>query len=84
MELKAVSGDMSRGVEQLDEVRVCRGYVAFMKVNKPRHRAHPIWAKLFNEINDGELDRICNWTELKENHQALRDGIRLGNNEGLV
>lgn len=85
MELKAVSGNESYGVEQMDEVRVCRGYVAFMKKEREFYRKFiPFWGELMDEIDDSELENIYTTQELIKNHQPLRDGVCLGNNEGLV
>ena len=81
MELKAVSGDESYGVEMLEEIKVCRGYVAFMAKHNPvmKYVSH-IWRDLLNEVDSKELDNILEWSELFENHEALRNGWELGNN----
>lgn len=84
--LKSKTGNESYGVETLDEVKVCRGYVAFIKkyylhkVENWRADIQYIWFQnLLNKIDDLELDEILNLDELIENHIGLRDKIYLGN-----
>lgn len=85
MELKAISGDESYGVEQMDDVRVCRGYVAFMRLNYPDlANLSVVWKDMMNEITNEELAITYTTNGLIANHKPLREGIRLGNNEGLV
>ncbi len=80
MYLKSKSGDMSYGTEDLEEVKVCRGYVAFMKkYHDDIAIKQPHWAYLFQDIDDSELKDIISMKKLLENHKHLREGIYLGN-----
>jgi hypothetical protein len=80
MVLKAHSGNESYGAETLKEVKVCRGYVAFMKKYHSKKFCHnQVWSKLFSEIVPNELDEISSIDELLSNHIGLRDMIYLGN-----
>lgn len=78
--LKSKTGNESYGVETLDEVKVCRGYVAFqMKYYWLQRKDSLIWNKLMNEIRLDELDEILSFNQLKEIHKGLRENIYLGN-----
>lgn len=84
--LKSKTGCEYLGAETLNEVRVCRGYVAFIKkyyldkVENWRADNQYIWFQyLLNKIDDSELDEILSLEELIENHKGLRERIYLGN-----
>ena len=84
--LKSQTGNESYGTETLKEIKVCRGYVAFVKKcgivagivsNYPS--AVPYWQPLLKEIRDDELDQILSFSQLKKIHKGLRENIYLGN-----
>ena len=84
--LKSQTGNESYGTETLKEVKVCRGYVAFVKKynlissiasNYPSQVKY--WKPLLEEIQDKELDSILSLDQLVKNHKALREGVYLGN-----
>lgn len=84
--LKSKTGNESYGVETLDEIKVCRGYVAFVKKygliagiasNYPFMVRY--WQPLLNEIRDDELNQILSFSQLKDIHKWLRENIYLGN-----
>lgn len=84
--LKSQTGNESYGTETLKEVKVCRGYVAFIKKynlisniasNYPSKVKY--WKPLLEEIQDEELTNILSLDQLKNNHKALREGVYLGN-----
>ena len=78
--LKSKTGYEHLGTETLDEVKVCRGYVAFiMKYYwlQTTHLRH--WFDLFNEIKIEELEEILDIDELIKNHKGMRERIYLGN-----
>ena len=86
MYLKAHTGNESYGTETLKEIKVCRGYVAFVKKyglisgiasNYPFMVRY--WQPLLNKIRDDELDDILSLDQLKEIHKGLRENIYLGN-----
>jgi len=80
MYLKSQTGSENTGTETLEEIKVCRGYVAYMKINRPELSLFtPIWDKLFNEIRVDELEEIYSPSELIQNHHGLRNGIYLRN-----
>lgn len=78
--LKSKTGNESYGTETLDEVKVCRGYVAFqVKYYWLQRKDSTIWNKLMNEIRLEELEDILSLDELIENHNGLKNKIYLGN-----
>lgn len=80
MYLKSMTGSESFGTELLDEVKVCRGYVAFQLKYYYEHRKdNPMWNKLFSEIEESELEDILSLVELENNHKGLKEKIYLGN-----
>lgn len=80
MYLKSKTGCEYLGTETLDDIQVCRGYVAFMKkYHKHVARLNPMWVELFDEIDDCELENIISPIDLFENHKGLRERIYLGN-----
>lgn len=80
MYLRDNTGSENTGTETLQEIQVCRGYVAYMRKNKPEVLAkHPIWLQLFNEITSEDIDRLLTYEELEANHKDLRDGVYLNN-----
>lgn len=86
MYLKSKTGYEHLGSETLDEIQVCRGYVAFMKkynqdvIETLTAEKQHIWFQdLFNEIDDDELDEILSLNKLIENHKGLKERIYLGN-----
>lgn len=86
MYLKSKTGSESYGTETLNEIQVCRGYVAFAKkynlvsaIDSNYPSRVKLWKELLSEIKDEELDDILCLQELKDNHIGLRDKIYLGN-----
>ena len=86
MYLKSKTGNESYGTETLKEVKVCRGYVGFVKkwglisdIASNYPHVVPYWQPLLNEIRDDELDQILSIDQLKEKHKGLRENIYLGN-----
>lgn len=84
--LKSQTGNESYGTETLKEVKVCRGYVAFVKKynlisgiasNYPSIVKY--WKPLLEEIQEKELSSILSLDQLRDNHIALREGVYLGN-----
>jgi len=86
MYLKSKTGNESYGAETLDEIQVCRGFVAFIKKNLMhvveywRADVQYIWFNyLLNEIDDSEFENIRTFEELLDSHKALRSNTFLGN-----
>lgn len=81
--LRKVTGSENTGTESLNEVRVCRGYVAYMKKHDLITTTHPqlmeIWTELLSKISKEELDSIISKEELINNHKHLRNNVYLGN-----
>ena len=84
--LKSQTGNESYGTETLKEVKVCRGYVAFVKkygliagIASNYPSLVPLWKELLDDIQDEELDTILSLEQLKEKHKGLRENIYLGN-----
>lgn len=84
--LKSQTGSESYGVEKLTTVRVCRGYVAFVKkygvinaIASNYPSLVPIWKELLDDIQDEELDTILSLEQLKDHHKGLREDIYLNN-----
>ena len=86
MYLKSQTGNESYGVETLKEVKICRGYVAFMKKyglvsaiasNYPNRVA--LWKELMSEIDDSELDEILSPAELIANNIHMRTNVYISN-----
>jgi len=83
--LKSKTGCEYLGAETLNEIKVCRGYVSFMKkyhINDLKSidvNSQLIWIDLFNEIRDYELKDILDLKTLESKHIALRDKIYIGN-----
>jgi len=89
MYLKAHSGNESYGTENLNEVKVCRGYIAYMKKHKldviktfNTNLQHFWFNHLLKEIEDDELVDIYSPKELIEAHVGLQKMIKLGNTIG--
>ena len=89
MYLKKHSGHESFGTENLQEIKVCRGYIAYMK----KHKLDVIetwntdlqyfwFQNLLNEISDEEMEDIYSPDELIEAHEGLKKMIKLGNTLG--
>lgn len=84
--LHSQTGSESYGVEKLTTVKVCRGYVAFVKkynlisaIASNYPSAVPVWKELLDDIQDEELQEIYSLNELKDNHIGLRDNIYINN-----
>ena len=84
--LHSQTGSESYGVEKLHTVKVCRGYVAFVKkynvisaIASNYPSLVPIWKELLDDIRDEELDTILSLDQLKEKHKGLRENIYLNN-----
>ena len=84
--LKSQTGSESYGVEKLTTVKVCRGYVAFVKkynvinaIASNYPSLVPVWKELLVDIKDEELDQILSMDQLKEKHKGLRENIYLNN-----
>lgn len=80
MYLRAHTGDESHGTETLDEVKVCRGYVAYQFVNGtiPTYLVQT-WNNLWAQLKSDDLDDLYTPEELIANHRGLREGIYLNN-----
>lgn len=86
MYLKAHSGSESFGTENLDEIKVCRGYVAYMKkhnldvIETWKTDLQNFWfQELLSEITDEEMVDIYSPEELMLAHKGLREHIKLNN-----
>ena len=84
--LKSQTGSESYGVEKLTTVKVCRGYVAFVKkygvinaIASNYPSLVPVWKELLDDIQDEELDTILSLEQLKDHHRGLREDIYLNN-----
>ena len=84
--LKSQTGSESYGVEKLTTVKVCRGYVAFVKkygvinaIASNYPSLVPVWRELLEDIQDEELDSILSLEQLKDHHIGLREDIYLNN-----
>lgn len=84
MYLKSKTGSENQGTETLDEVKVCRGYVAYMVKNYPFTilasqigQKEQIWIELASQILEDELDNICTPKELNQRHIGLRNKINM-------
>jgi len=83
--LKSQTGSENRGTEKLDVVRVCRGYIAYVKKNFPvlvetwRADIQYHWFPLLDQIKHEELSDIYTPNELFNSHIHLREGIYLDN-----
>ena len=84
--LHSQTGSESYGVEKLTTVKVCRGYVAFVKkynvisaIASNYPSLVPVWKELLDDIQDEELDSILSLEQLKDHHRGLREGIYLNN-----
>ena len=80
------TGSESYGVEKLTTVKVCRGYVAFVKkygvinmIASNYPSLVPVWKDLLDDIQDEELDTILSLEQLKKHHKGLREDIYLNN-----
>lgn len=83
--LKSQTGNESYGTETLKEVKVCRGYVAFVRKygliagiasNYPSQVKY--WKPLLEDIGVEELDDILSLVQLIKIHKGLRENIYLG------
>jgi hypothetical protein len=80
MYLKSKTGSENTGVEKLESIQVCRGYVSFMKINYPEIGLFSqAWNKLFDEIEPSELNNIRSIQELYSSHSGLRENKYLNN-----
>lgn len=86
MYLKARSGNESYGTENLNEIKVCRGYVAYVKkhnldvIETWRADLQNFWfQELLSEITDEEVEDIYSTSKLIEAHKGLRENIKLNN-----
>ena len=84
--LYSQTGSESYGVEKLTTVKVCRGYVAFVKkygvissIASNYPSLVPVWKELLDDIQDEELDTILSLEQLKDTHIGLREDIYLNN-----
>lgn len=84
--LYSQTGSESYGVEKLTTVKVCRGYVAFVKkhnlisgIASNYTSLVPIWKELLEEIQEEELTNILSMDQLKDNHIGLREDTYLNN-----
>ena len=84
--LKSQTGSESYGVEKLTTVKVCRGYVAFVKkygvinaIASNYPSLVPVLKELLDDIQDEELDSILSLEQLKDHHRGLREDIYLNN-----
>lgn len=84
--LHSQTGSESYGVEKLTTVKVCRGYVAFVKkynaisaIASNYPSLVPVWKELLDDIQDEELDTILSLEQLKDHHIGLREDIYLNN-----
>ena len=82
--LQSQTGSESYGVEKLTTVKVCRGYVAFVKkygvinaIASNYPSLVPIWKELLDDIQDEELDTILSLEQLKDHHRGIREDIYL-------
>ena len=78
--LREATGSNSFGAETLEDVQVCRGYVAYMLKNKimPKQKLS-LWFYMLSQIDGSELENIHTKESLIANHKALREHIKLGN-----
>ena len=80
MYLRSQTGDESRGTELLSEVKVCRGYVAYMSLYAPKYITAPAhWQHLIAELTYDDLKVILRPDDLYDSHIGLREGIFLNN-----
>ena len=84
--LHSQTGSESYGVEKLTTVKVCRGYVAFVKkygviagIASNYPSLVPVWRELLEDIQDEELNTILSLEQLKDQHKGLREDIYLNN-----
>ena len=84
--LQSQTGSESYGVEKLTTVKVCRGYVAFVKkygvinaIASNYPSLVPVWKELLDDIQDEELESILSLEQLKDHHRGLREDIYLNN-----
>lgn len=84
--LQSQTGSESYGVEKLTTIKVCRGYVAFVRkygviagIASNYPSLVPVWKELLDDIQDEELDTILSLDQLKEKHKGLRENIYLNN-----
>ena len=84
--LHSQTGSESQCVEKLTTVKVCRGYVAFVKkynaislIASNYPSLVPVWKELLDDIQDEELDTILSLEQLKDHHRGLREDIYLNN-----
>ena len=84
--LHSQTGSESYGVEKLTTVKVCRGYVAFVKkynmisaIASNYPSLVPVWKELLDDIQDEELNTILSLEQLKGHHKGLREDIHLNN-----
>lgn len=78
--LRSITGSESHGTEHLSEVKVCRGYVAYMHHYAPyAHLLPPYWVQLFDQLHLEDFQYIYTPEELYANHHGLREGISLNN-----
>ena len=78
--LQSKTGCENLGTETLDEIKVCRGYVAYIFEYGPPHlRFNPALARLFIQLKISDLQQGRDPMELKKAHRALQTDTKLGN-----
>lgn len=79
--LQKHTGSENTGVEKLDKIEVCRGYVAFIKkTNTIPYGLYPHWDKLFDEVTEDDMKKVYDSdVELVKSHQGLWRKIFLRN-----
>jgi len=91
MYLKSQTGNESYGTENLKEIKVCRGYIAYMKKHNldlietwESNKQYFWFQNLLNEITDEDLKDIYSPDELIEAHKGLKEHIYLCNTIGKI
>jgi len=86
MYLKDHSGNESYGAENLTEIKVCRGYVTYMKkhnlavIKTWDTKLQNFWfQELLDEITDEEMADVYYPEELIQAHKGLSTNIKLNN-----
>jgi hypothetical protein len=84
--LKQQTGSESYGTELLNEIKVCRGYVAFMKkhhqdtINSWDEKLQQFWQEnLLSCITEKDMQDIYTPEELIQAHKGLAEYIKLNN-----
>ena len=79
--LESKTGSENTGTETLDEVKVCRGYITFLKKEFPM-LGHGNMKHLFDQIGQFEMDNCRTKQELFHTQKNIRNNIRLNNKIG--